>query len=250
MRHLLLLLLLLTATVGARAADENSIVFGHNMSPTTHTLGRGVMSFGNFLAGGGVTDHLTIGTSPWMYYSYNMHSLVARYGSDIDADSRWSVQAAYFKTGAFAPNLYQMEATSLWLNWAKRLTPYYTLNIVGNHMYFFDETMPFSLRREPLNDDPWQVSLTTLQEISLLGGFGLSAELGCLGMNYVYPELFYGASMNWKNSWLLIQIGFSLNMTLSGADTLYTRNQGKFGRVAGQYHDRDMHPEIHLQTFF
>jgi len=248
LRSVLALCLMLPAA--ARAADENSIVFGHNMSPTTYTLGRGVMSLGNFMAGVGVTDRLTIGTSPWMYLSYNMYSFVARYGADLDADSRWAAQAAYFKTGEFAPNLYQMEATSLWLTWAKRLTPFYTLDVVGNHMHFFDETMPFSLRREPFNDDPWQVSLTTLQEIHLPAGFGLSAEIGCLGLNYVYPEIFYGASMNWKNSWFLAQIGFSQNITVSGAKTLYTRDQGRFGRNAGQYRDFDMHPEIHLQTFF
>lgn len=229
-------------------AVEKSIVLGHNLSPTTYTLKKGVVSVGNFLAGVGVDDRLTLGTSPWMYTSYNMYSLIGRYGLALDTDHRLAVQTAYFKTDHINADRYQMEAASLWATVSRRLAAYYTVDLACNYMYFFDETIPFSLRREPYNDQPWQISLTTLQEIRLPGGFGLSAELGVLGLNYSYPQAFFGASMNWKNDWLLVQLGYSQNSTVTGANRLYTSDQALPARDARD--DQAMHPEVHLQGFF
>lgn len=232
----------------ALAADGDSILFGHNLSPTTYTLKKGVYSVGNFVAGLGVTDNLTLGVSPWMYTSYNMYSFIGRYGVRLDDDHRLGIQAAYFKTDHINADYYQMEATSVWATLSQRLAPYYVIDFVCNYMYFFDETIPFSLRRDPHNNQPWQVSLTTLQEIRLPAGFGLSAELGVLGLNYALPQAFFGASMNWRNEWLLVQLGYSQNTTVTGANRLYTSDQAASMRDSND--DRDMHPEIHLQAFF
>lgn len=247
-KALIALAALFVAAPAARAADGNSILFGHNLSPTTYTLKKGVMSFGNFVAGLGVTDNWTIGTSPWMYTSYNMYSFVSRYGKALDDDHRLGVQAAYFKTDHIHNDLYQMEAASVWATLSQRVNNYYTIDFVANYMYFFDETLPFSLRREPHNNQPWQFSFTTLQEVRLPEGFGLSAEIGVLGVNYAYPQAFVGASMNWRNEWLLVQLGYSQNSTVTGFNRLYTSNQAMMSRDAND--DQAVHPEVHLQAFF
>jgi len=251
-RALIIAVILGVALLGfpeaARASEGNSILFGHNLSPTTYTLKKGVASFGNFVAGLGVTDNLTLGVSPWMYTSYNMYSFVARYGKALDDDHRLGVQAAYFKTDHINNDIYQMDAASVWTTIGRRVTSYYTIDLIGNYMYFFDETIPFSLRREPHNNQPWQISLTTLQEIRLPEGFGLTAEIGVLGLNYAYPQAFVGASMNWRNEWLLVQLGYSQNSTVTGFNRLYTSDQAAMNRDASD--DQAVHPEVHFQAFF
>lgn len=235
--------------IAACARADEAILFGHNLSPTNYTLHKGEASVGNFIAGVGVNDNLTVGTSPWLYTSYNMYSVVGRYGAPFGDERRWGLQGAYFKTDRILADVYQMEATSVWLSASQRIAPHYTLNIVANHMYFFDETIPFSLRRNPGNDQPWQFSLTSLHEVALVRGFGFLAELGVLGLNYAYPELYFGTSVNWRASRFLAQFGFSQNLTPNGAGRLYTPQQA-FGATSGDYYDQAMHPEIHLQAYF
>lgn len=229
---------------------KKSILFGHNLTPTSYSLGRGVATLGNFAAGIGVTDRLIFATSPWMLNSYNMYSGFLRYRGDWSENRRWALQGAHFKTGHFYPDIYQMEASSAWFVASQDITPFYTVNLSLNYMYFFDETIPFSLRREPYNDQPYQYSVSSLQEVRLPHGFGICGEMGILGLNYTYPQFHFGASMNHRSRNFLVQLGYSNTATIAGIKGLYTQDQANIGRGKTKQIDYSLHPEIHIQAFF
>jgi hypothetical protein len=117
-------------------------------------------------------------------------------------------------------------------------------------MYFFDETAPFSLRREPYNTDAYQVSLSALNEIRLPAGFGILVEFGMLGLNYVYPEMHYGLSVNHRSNHFLVQLGFSQTMTAGTLSRLFKTNQIVSLTGGDPGYDFSMHPEVQLQLFF
>ena len=177
-----------------------------------------------------------------------MYSGVVRSRLPI-ASGEAGVQVGYFKTGNFGRNNYQMEALSASVSYSYDVTPAYTFAMSGNYMYFFDETFPFSLRREPYNDQPYQFSFTTLHEAHLSDKMGLTGEVGVLGLNYTYPQLHFGASINFKsNNWLL-QGGFSQTITMSKADAAFTQQSYTQASQDGSL-DFAVHPEFQFQYFF
>lgn len=232
-----------------------SILFGHNVTPTTYTLPRSVVTVGNYVAGVGVTDRLTLATSPWLYYSYNMYSAVVKYRGCLEAgvagcDWDWGVQAMYLKTGHFGSSSYQMTAVSGSFVVKKDFADFYSLNLAVNYMYFFDETAPFSLRREPYNNDAYQVTASTLQEVRLPGHFGLLVETGILGVNYVYPEIHVGLSVSHRSRVTLAQFGFSQTYTSGTLAHMFSTNQTQALSSGEPGRDFSMHPEIQFQAFF
>ncbi len=227
--------------------ETKSVLFGHNLTPTTHTLKKGVWTVGNIVLGNGITDRLTIATSPWLFSSYNMYNGFLRSRSAM-ANGELGFQLGYFKTGNFGKNQYQMEAVSLSSSYGYNVTPNYTFTLSVNYMYFFEETFPFSLRREPFNDQPYQFSLTTLHEANLSEKVGFIGELGVLGLNYSYPQLHFGTSMNYKAKSWLVQLGFSQTVTMSKAQK--SLSQASYHNSQDPTLDYAIHPEFQAQYFF
>lgn len=242
--------------VASALSAFHSIVFGHNLTPTTYTLSKGVLTLGNYILGYGVTDKLTIATSPWLYADYNMYSAVVRtrgeIGSHTHASERldWAFQAMYLKTGKVGKSNYQMTAVNSSFVVKHDFESFYSLNLALNYMYFFDETAPYSLRREPYNNDAYQWSISSLQEIRLPGNFGFMAEAGMLGLNYKYPEIHIGLSMYHRSKYSLIQLGFSQTYTSGTLSRMFVTDQSETIAVVGPGRDFSMHPEIQIQLFY
>lgn len=245
--------------ISSANAFSQATLLGHNLSPTTYTIKKGDVSVGTYAAIVGVTDNLVIGTSPWMYFDYNMYTFVARQGKQIDEKSRFGWQLIYFKSDrevSYITDGYQMEAFSGNLTYTRRINSRFSLHFNYNHMYFLDETVPFSLRREPFNDDTFQSTLTMLAEIKGTSNWGLLAEAGVLGLNYVYPQMILGVSTNYIHKNYLVQLGFNITSTpealfLSPRNDANNMNGGRLtnDRFEGE-RDFSVHPEIQFQYTF
>jgi hypothetical protein len=240
-------------------AYSQATLLGHNLSPTTYTPEKGRVSIGTYAAFVAVTDDIVIGTSPWMYFDYNMYTLVVRQGKQIDEKSRLGWQMIYFKTdrdSSFISDGYQMEAFSGNLTYTRRLNNRFALHFNYNHMYFLDETVPFSLRREPFNDDTFQSTVTLLAEVQGTSDWGFLGEIGVLGLNYVYPQTILGLSTNYKSNNYLVQFGFNITSTpkalfISPRVDANNYNNGRLtnDRYDGK-NDFSIHPEIQFQYTF
>ncbi|MCB0422442.1 MAG: hypothetical protein KDD61_15690 [Bdellovibrionales bacterium] len=238
-----------TITTKITSKSKKPIIFGHNLGVTTQTLNRGDVTLGNFVAGVGVTDNFTIATSPWLLNSYNMYSLVSRYRYAIQDNLSLGWQMVYFKTDTFYPNIYQMEAISNSVTLGFQINPIYQFNLTVNHSFFWDETIPYSLRLEPFTDDPYQFSISTLQVIEILENYGASIELGVLGANYKYPYAHAGLSIHYMTTSWLMQFGISAS-AIAGTFDVYTQTQAQATIDEPNAVATVIHPEIHIQYFF
>ncbi len=113
-------------------------------------------------------------------------------------------------------------------------------------MYFWVETYPFSLRREPFNDQAQQFTLSSLHQFQFKQDLLINLELGALGLNYTYPNLIFGASVVKKWNQFSMQFGGSVTKRFSGELTF---NQKVITSVEN-YLDTSLHPEIQLQYWF
>ena len=156
------ILILLSWQIQAR----NQIRYGHNLSPTTETLSDKQMAIGFLFTGFGLNENLTIGTSPWMIYDYNMLNLAVRFSNDITENSSFGFQTHYFNTfnedKVDKYTTYKMEAISQFFTYSYKLTPKTNLIFNINPIYFFNEEMPFSLRRVEATKDSYQLNTTVL----------------------------------------------------------------------------------------
>lgn len=231
-------------------AQARSILLGHNLGTTTETPPAKTLTLGSYLAAYSPTDELLIGTSTWMMWGYNSYNLVARYGwirEDKTFDAL-SVQAAYLKSGHFGPDFYRQEVAMLWLTGKIEVNPFYDLYITGNYMYFFDETIAFSLRREPFNDEKYQLTLTTLHTLKYNDNWMANLEFGILGLRAKYPQVHSGFSVAYKQPSYLVQLGFTVTSTPYNLERLFSTSTNS--RPTEDYYDASVHPEVQLQWFF
>lgn len=246
---------------GAKAATY----LGHNLGVSTETPPAKTVTVGSYLLGYSTSDRFVVGTSPWMLFDYNTYNIVARYnfiGSTEDellldgensressgAFDAVSLQAAYLKSGNFARDFYRQEIAIVWLTGKVAVSPYYDFYITGNYMYFFDETIAFSLRREPFNDEKYQLSLATLHSLKVSDTFRVSLEFGLLGLRARYPQVHSGASFAIMKKSYLIQFGFSVTATPYNIERLFESSTSS--RPSDDYYDASVHPEVQLQYFF
>jgi hypothetical protein len=231
-------------------ANSKSILLGHNLTPTTATTKKGVVNAGSYALTYGITDDTMIGTNTWMVWDYNSYNAVMRTKWNL-ADRFWdeiSLQGVYLKSAAIGKDYYRMEAGMAWLTGKKIINSSYTLYTSFNYMNFWDETLPFSLRREPGTDDSYQYSISTLHELSMSDRFGFLLELGILGINYVRPEFQSGLSFHYTTETFLAQLGFSVSATPYNTDRLYQPES--FSQQRESPYDVSAHPEIQFQYFF
>ena len=238
---------------------------GHNLSISTETPKAGTVAVGSYLLGYSPSDRLLIGTSPWMIFDYNTYNVVTRYNiirdeSDeltLDGDDptdsggafdALTVQVAYMKSGNFARDFYRQEIAIVWLTGKVAVNPYYDFYLTGNYMYFFDETIPFSLRREPFNDEKYQLSLSSLHSLKVNDLFRVSLEFGVLGLRSSYPQIHSGVSFSLTKGSYLIQLGFSVTATPYNFERFLESSTN--AKPEGNYYDASVHPEIQLQYFF
>ncbi len=234
----------------ASAAWAESVVFGHNLAVTTETPKKGTWSLGSYLASYSPTDHFIIGTSTWMMWGYNSNNIFLRQRWDRENKliQNVSVQLAYLKSDHYGDDYYRQEVGILWLTGKVEVNPYYRLYLTGNYMYFWDETIPFSLRREPFNDEKYQLSISTLHSLSFTERWSVNLEFGVLGLKARYPQIHSGFSVAYKKASYLIQGGFSVTSTPYNLERLFESSTS--ARPQNDYYDSSVHPEVQLQWFF
>lgn len=216
---------------------------GHNLTPTTYTLSKGEITAGTYALGYGLTDELSIGTSPWLAYDYNMPMVQMKYGTPgFWEGSRIAADLNYFKTYPYGENLYDMKAAMTRLGASYDVSSPYTLHAVLGIAYYWNDAKPFSLRLSPRNRDRYTLSLSTLHETRLTGNFGIMTELGMLGLNYLHPYLHWGTSLFVKWSFGYLQVGVSHSITRF-------RESLDYGGGSFELTDEVYHPEIQLQFF-
>jgi hypothetical protein len=232
---------------------SNKKTFGHNMSPNSYTLNRGDCTLGPYAAACGVTDDVTAGTSTWLFWNYNMYTAFLRVGHTLDSEWRVSVQSAYLKTYDVGKYLgYMMESSRSHLTLSQKFSSEITVHYNITYEYFFDETFPHSMRREPLNNDPFQTSATSLIEYQASDKYVLHYELGVHGINYHYPQMLIGFSGGRKFENSFLQIGVSM----TGAPMAYFSGARMDTNISTQRTKRQMeydfsvHPEFQWQYVF
>jgi hypothetical protein len=221
-----------------------AIPFGHNVTPTSYTLSKGTSTAGIYAIGYGFTDSLTVATSPWIEYNYNMHNLHLRYGGQVASEQRLTLGLSYFKSYE-ARDAYEQESTTAQLIHSVDVSPVYTLHTALSYMYYFNDQRPYSLRMASFNSDPFELIFSTLHEARLSEHLGLCGEIGMLGLNYFYPYVHYGASFSYIQKNWFVQIGvshtFHPGTQYNGRSTTYLSNEKATDAV---------HPEIYTQVYF
>jgi hypothetical protein len=85
------------------------------------------MTAGTYYLGLGLTDHLTIGASPWMIFGYNLENIILKYTNDTSTTDSLSHEVAYFKSNIKLDEKYEQTSMSYWLTFA-RIIDQYTCN--------------------------------------------------------------------------------------------------------------------------
>lgn len=230
--------------------QADSFLMGHNLGITTETPAKGTGTVGSYAALYSFSDQGFVGTSTWMIWGYNSYNLVGRYRWDRPEKLVETVAAqfAYLKSGEFGDNYYRQEVGIAWLTGKISINSNYRIYLTGNYMYFWDETIPFSLRREPFNDDKYQLSLTTLHALKFNDEWTMLLEFGVLGLKAKYPRTHSGFSVAYQRPSYLVQLGFTVTSTPYNIERLFKRTTNT--RPQEDYYDTSVHPEIQLQWFF
>lgn len=241
--------------------NTKTVHWGHNLAPTTQTLNKGVTTAGIYVVAYGLSDDVMIGTSPWFNFYYQMDNIVAKAKILKSGDHEVAVQSAYFKSINEADfetdgRYYQMEASISNLIYSYKVSDYYSFSTNFGYHYYFDETVPFSIRRESFGDLPYQLNISSFHEFKVEDKLSFGFELGVLGLEYLYPQLITGASFNYRGKAWQMQLGMSFTGTPIGyiSSESVDNNRENFGytsqdKAKGRV-DFSAHPEIQLQYYF
>lgn len=87
-------------------ADTSKAIFlGHNVSPSSYSLRAGHFSAGNFGIAAGITDQVTLATSPWLWSSYEAANIHMKWITERSKGSRVGAMVSYFETFGDQPFL-------------------------------------------------------------------------------------------------------------------------------------------------
>jgi hypothetical protein len=214
-------------------ARAESMLIGHNLTPTTYTLPKGRATVGSYAVGYGITDDWMAATSPWIWIGYQMAMMESRYRFLHQDGFEVTLEGMYFKS--LSGSRYQQHSTFLRLTGSRRFSDSYTLHVSSGHQYFWDATQPYSLNPWPGLRD-YVPSVSMLNEFHVFDLWGILAEVGLLGLNYPAIERHLGLSAFYKNTWLLIQLGISETRSLNRNYANITHWQ--------------THPEVQVQGYF
>lgn len=237
-------------------ANAQDFILGHNLTPTTAVLNAGDSMLGTYAAGYGLTDKLTIATSPWLDISYNMPNVGLKYALPSGSDhTSFVIESLYFKTYPYGEKLFEQESYFLRLTYGLEFFGVWNPYLSVGYQYFVNDKRAYSLRAIPQQDDPRTASVSLLQIFNVHGNLAFLIELGVLGLNYPVPFNHYGASMNVRVMNWMLQFGFSasrsreaIDYEIDGDSRMYWSGTSK-GRTQ---HDivRIIHPEIQVEYIF
>ncbi len=241
-------------------------LLGHNLSMTSYVLKKGECTFGFVFTGCGINDKSSLGFSPWLVHDYKMMSVGWRQQLRTKKRTASAIQAIYFKTyedRENSDNSYKMEA--LWLTGVH--SKIYTRTFAAHYNfalnYYFDETMPFSLRRPYRDPVPAQANASILLESKLYKTWFMLGELGLLDMlnDPLHTHAGLSVGHKWKKGY--IYFGFTYTSTFHAMfePTKRSDYQQELAESRGPAYEGDLspskvkydysiHPEMSFQYFF
>jgi hypothetical protein len=243
---------------------------GHNVSSTSYLMDKWQCTAGIQVAGCGLTKNWTVGTVPWLYFNYNMYSVVNRVRlKTYDSGGTWTAQLSYFKTFPQARNskylTYPYEMEAYWLQWIRSIpmAKHYRIYANIHTNYYANDKRPFSVRRPIPNRNAGQINLTTLHEVALYKRWFMLAEIGLLEILQPAPPYAHlGFSVGRSGITYEWHLGFTMTSTPIGlfnprSRRDYQQELRDTERGFNQYLDREktkrdyaIHPEFSLQYFF
>lgn len=237
-----------------KSVFTNSNFFvGHSLSQTSYTLPEGKWMVGTFALGYGLTNNVTLGTSPWLLTLYNMPNVLLRTKKELSASSAIGVHLGYMKTAEYLRNDYSMELFYGNLLYSAVINKNIRTHFQVNAMEFINEARPFSIRVSRPST-PVQVSISNVSEISIFKKrnheIGLGLEFGYLGVNESTPYMHGGFSVYRKTKGLLLQVG----MSLSASNNVGVSDFSYVGRgnlpPGREFREILTHPEVQVQYYF
>ncbi len=209
---------------------------GHNLSITTDTLFKSEASVGNYAVAYGLSNDLTIATSPWLYFSYAMPMALLRWRIYENRSLSVAIEASYFKTSEASHYFHQ--ESSFWKgSMGFLVSPSWVVYLNVGHQHFTNDQQPFSLRPDAfskeVNPDKNVNSISLLNDFSIANGFGAFLEVGRLGVNYLIPYSHIGASIYYSSIDWSFQFGSSVS---------FRDREGTPENI--------FHPEIQIQRSF
>jgi hypothetical protein len=262
-----------SATPSTSIKDFGARSIGHNVSMSGRTLDKNEISVGTLFVGYGLTDTWTVGISPFVLLNYKMYNAVSRWAWDLNSRDRILFQTEYFKTFGnedeedrprreycsqipddnycrnskpeYGFTDFKMEAWDGKLTYSRQMASFYRMNITASYYYYIDDERPFSLRMDPQNGDRYAVNLTSLHELRVNKSFFVNLEGGFWGMNYQYPYIHLGATLNLQPEKSHFLAGAGISSTFSPSFP-----EEKAIRFAGYDSRGAIHPEIQVQFYF
>jgi len=232
---------------------KSNFFVGHSLSQTSYTLPKGKWMVGTFALGYGISNNITLGTSPWLLTLYNMPNVLLRTKKEISTSSAIGLHIGYMKTAEYLRNEYEMELLYGNLIYSFVVNKNIRTHFQANLMNFISESRPFSIRvsRPTLTS---QISLSNISEVAVYKKgsheFGFGAEVGYLGVNESRPYMHGGFSIYRKTKNLFLQAGLSLSASNNvGVSDFSYVGQGNLP-PGGEFREILTHPEIQVQYYF
>lgn len=233
--------------------DDKNFFLGHSLTQTSYTLKKNKSMAGTFAIAYGLTDQITVATSPYLLSLYNMPNIIIRTGALLNSSTKLGAHFGYMKTQDYLENDYKMENSYLNLVLTKKWSRLSSTHFQVNSMYFIDDARPFSIRvARPTK--PLQVSLSILNELSFFkryqNEFGVGLELGVIGVNEALPYNHLGFSFYRKFKKIIFQAGISLSATQNVTVSNLRHIGNRYISSNGEYKKVMTHPEVQMQYFF
>lgn len=248
---------------------------GHIVSPSSTMLKKNEIAIGTLFLGYGLTPQWMVGFSPFVYETYKMNNFESRWAWDLNSQERIIFGVEYFKT--FGPtshvdsqwieycsnapllggndcdrgnhpygfHSFKMEAWDGKLTYSRMISDAYRLGLTTSIYYYLDDSRPFSLRMDPGNQDRFAANLTSLHEFRLNKNYFFNLEGGFWGMNYQYPYLHLGATVNVQTTSKAFLAGIGISSTFSPWFP-----EDKIVLFNGYDSRKSIHPELQVQYFF
>jgi hypothetical protein len=231
----------------ALGQDDSSFLLGHNLTPTTYTLGQNRVTVGYYAIAYGVTDKLMIGTSPWIDLTYNMPNVDVKYGSNLDMRlvQRASAEFLYFKSYPYLRDIYRQESMLVRGTSTTRFSETSLLHLSLGLQKFWREDHPFSLRPPSQNGSSYTLSASGLVETRTTSRFGTFLEFGLIGLNYTAPYSHLGCSLYYHWNHMYIQAGMSRSAIMGEL-----RYYGNPRNNIGWWEAVVYHQELQIQFLF
>lgn len=271
-----------------QATDSKVVYSGLNVTQTANVYPVKRCTIGTQLLGCGITNELTLATSPWLDIQYNMYNANLRYQLSERENLSRALQLSYFKTydthrklpdgaspndASYDPYFcyylssegcftgYDMDAAWLYFAQSEKISPQFTFHWNVQAAYYWNDRKPFSLRRPQIGTSPWQFNLMTAYEFHMTGPWFLQTELGILGVTRKYPPFHTSATVSYRARNIAIQVGFSATGALQAwlnrdredyHSAALSTNEGLKREFTEDELKKDfsIHPELFLQYFF